>query len=88
MERSGWHNNWFNMLDLDRWEIGDAFGALRATFGQGVAALSARWNIDVPAELGPITPAPPDLEDNGEDDQLRERRGLETVRNSWLANSH
>lgn len=60
LERSGWHN-WFQMLDLDRWEIGEAFGALRATFGHGVAVLAARWGIDVPEELeGIVPPAPED----------------------------
>ncbi|MGH8543857.1 MAG: DUF6650 family protein [Gammaproteobacteria bacterium] len=72
MHRSGWHN-WFDMLELDRWEVGDAFGALRATFGQGIAVLSSRWGFDVPDELEAILPAAPS-EDDDEDHDRRSRR--------------
>lgn len=73
MGRSGWHS-WFDMLPLDRWEIGDAFGGLRATFGQGIAVLSSRWGLDVPDELEAILPpAPGDDNDDDEDRPPRRR---------------
>lgn len=72
MARSGWRT-WFDMLELDRWEIGDAFGALRATFGHGIAVMSVRWGLDVPAELEGIIPAGPQTDD-GQDHMSPGRR--------------
>lgn len=72
LERTGWHN-WFEMLELDCWEIGDAFGALRATFGYGIAVLAAKWNVEVPDELVDIMPLGPD--DDPADDPVRRHYG-------------